>query len=554
MVVGAEKLGAGYAVERGRLADHALGQAPAAAVARRAAAALERRARRHVADRAAARRFATRSSATTSASATGSTSSPGSPAGRRSTAAPTLPWAERIELDLWYVEHRSRARRPEDPAPDAARALRRHLQGRDGWLEACRVARRLARSPRSARSSSSLGAWNVRALPAGHGLRRRRPHRVRRRARPGRALPARRSASTTPRRATTSLAGLGRLGRGEARRRRAASRRAGAQRPLPARDGAARRGGSRASSGPAATGSRSARPRSSRFVPVDGRRPRRCSTPRRCRSSSRRSRSGSACARSPTARYAWALGVALGAAQLVRAFGLWTVARGRDRARSPGAAGASSRSSLVLAAVIPAPWYIHQQQTVRPAVAFNAAGVQEAAARDGGRSSFYVDPGLPAVVTAPYRPHFLNRALPTTYSELWGDYFGVWAWEGASARRRRRRAPPSSSSSRSSASCRRCSRSSAGSRSCSRRCAARRGSPSRCCRCSASLGYLYFAVTYPTPDGDVLKATYMLDDRGRLGARVRLRPRPAPRPAVAGRRWRCSALCALAELPFLLYG
>ena len=47
-----------------------------------------------------------------------------------------LPWAERIELDLWYVEHRSPARRPEDPAPDAARALRRHLQGRDRWLEA----------------------------------------------------------------------------------------------------------------------------------------------------------------------------------------------------------------------------------------------------------------------------------------------------------------------------------------------------------------------------------------------------------------------------------
>ena len=48
----------------------------------------------------------------------------------------TLPWAERIELDLWYVEHRSALRRPEDPAADAARALRRHLQGRDRWLEA----------------------------------------------------------------------------------------------------------------------------------------------------------------------------------------------------------------------------------------------------------------------------------------------------------------------------------------------------------------------------------------------------------------------------------
>ena len=46
----------------------------------------------------------------------------------------TLPWAERIELDVWYVEHRSTSRRPEDPAADAARALRRHLPGRDGRL------------------------------------------------------------------------------------------------------------------------------------------------------------------------------------------------------------------------------------------------------------------------------------------------------------------------------------------------------------------------------------------------------------------------------------
>ena len=30
-----------------------------------------------------------------------------SPAGRRSTAARRCPWAERIELDVWYVEHRS---------------------------------------------------------------------------------------------------------------------------------------------------------------------------------------------------------------------------------------------------------------------------------------------------------------------------------------------------------------------------------------------------------------------------------------------------------------
>ena len=45
-----------------------------------------------------------------------------------------LPWEERIELDVWYVEHRTPLARPEDPRADAARALPRHLQGRDGRL------------------------------------------------------------------------------------------------------------------------------------------------------------------------------------------------------------------------------------------------------------------------------------------------------------------------------------------------------------------------------------------------------------------------------------
>ena len=48
----------------------------------------------------------------------------------------TLPWAERIELDVWYVEHRSPLTRPADPRAHAARALRRHVQGRDRRLEA----------------------------------------------------------------------------------------------------------------------------------------------------------------------------------------------------------------------------------------------------------------------------------------------------------------------------------------------------------------------------------------------------------------------------------
>ena len=48
----------------------------------------------------------------------------------------SLPWHERIELDLWYVEHASLAARPEDPQADRAdgRRRRRALPRRDRRL------------------------------------------------------------------------------------------------------------------------------------------------------------------------------------------------------------------------------------------------------------------------------------------------------------------------------------------------------------------------------------------------------------------------------------
>ena len=41
---------------------------------------------------------------------------------------------------------------------------------------------------------------------------------------------------------------------------------------------------------------------------------------------------------------------------------------------------------------------------------------------------FYTDLGTPQVVTAPVRPNYANKLLPTAYTETWGDYFGIWAW------------------------------------------------------------------------------------------------------------------------------
>src|SRR5206468_9549090 len=46
-------------------------------------------------------------------------------------------------------------------------------------------------------------------------------------------------------------------------------------------------------------------------------------------------------------------------------------------------------------------------------------------------ASFYVDPGLPGAFTTPYRPHFVNRAWPETYADMWGDWYGVFAWSRA---------------------------------------------------------------------------------------------------------------------------
>ena len=173
--------------------------------------------------------------------------------------------------------------------------------------------------------------------------------------------------------------------------------------------------------------------------------------------------------------------------------------------------------------------------------------------------SFYVDPGLPDVITTPYRPHFLNRALPTTYAELWGDYFGVWAWHAARRRAGRRRQPSraaaaSSCCRRSSGCCRRCSPWSAGCAFARRRCAARRGWRSRCCRRSASSVPLLRGrlLLRRLPDGDLLKATYMLTTTAgwALGFGYAL-------DRLRGRLWwltsRCSRSAPLVELPFLFY-
>ena len=124
----------------GRPADHAHRPAPPPALDRRAAAALERRPRRHERDRAAADARATRSSATTSASAGGSRSSRGSPAGRRSTAAHRCPGRTGSSWTSGTSSTAPRRSTCEILRAHAARPVQRHVQGRDRRLEPQRLA------------------------------------------------------------------------------------------------------------------------------------------------------------------------------------------------------------------------------------------------------------------------------------------------------------------------------------------------------------------------------------------------------------------------------
>lgn len=237
--------------------------------------------------------------------------------------------------------------------------------------------------------------------------------------------------------------------------------------------------------------------------------------------------------------YRWQLavacGVALGLAQLVRAFSLWTFA-----AIAIAFAAARAWRPLVVVvvatAVVTAPWYI--RQTVEYGDPVFDRPTPEESIWERRPASFYVGLGLPDVLTDPIRPHYLNRALPMTYSDVWGDYFGVWRGSRATQSFlgllptalalagwllllfRSARAPP---------------------------------------RLAVALlpglgllGFLYFTVSYPTPDGDVLKASYMLTTAPawalafgvgleRLPGRIRL--------AAAA----VLAVSALIAVPFLVY-
>jgi 4-amino-4-deoxy-L-arabinose transferase-like glycosyltransferase len=257
---------------------------------------------------------------------------------------------------------------------------------------------------------------------------------------------------------------------------------------------------------------------------------------------------------------AFGLGLALGAGEMVRQFSLWTLAvvvlaflfafwvrRGERRALV---------RTLVLVfvgcALVAGPWYGYRAVNYANAV-FDRPHVDKPL-WDRRPARFYFDPALRDVFVRPYRPYLTNLAVPQTYTDIWGDWYGVFSWSRPTEVK-----PPPAARAWLSAQMvlgivptavavvgwlvllwR----------------ALRRRRPEQLLVALLPLagiaGYLYFTVSYPTPDGDVLKPTYMLSTLGAwalcfgwFADRLALR---SPR-LVAG----VLGITGLLVLPFVVY-
>ena len=257
------------------------------------------------------------------------------------------------------------------------------------------------------------------------------------------------------------------------------------------------------------------------------------------------------------------LGLALGAGQLVRAFSLWTfavcllalaAAALGDPGRRRKIIGAAA-ITVAATAVVAGPWYAYQARSYTNPI-FDRPQVAKPL-WERRPVEFYVGPGLPEVITQPFRPAFQNRFWPQLYAEWWGDWFGVYAWQAA-------KGDPGPGTRRELV-----AQSVVGLLPTGLAVAgwllllwgaARRlrRSPERLLVALLPLagiaGMLYFTVSYPTPDGDVIKATYMLTTLPAWAlafgaAAERLRPRRGGLLLAA-----LAAAAALVSLRFSLYG
>ena len=259
-------------------------------------------------------------------------------------------------------------------------------------------------------------------------------------------------------------------------------------------------------------------------------------------------------------RSALVLGLALGCGEMVRQFSLWTLAvvvlafLGAIVARTANRRALAVALAVTIAAcaVVALPWYVYRAQHYGNAVFDRPHSSKPLWDRRPAR--FYVDPGLPDLFTRPYRPHLVNLALPETYADLWGDWYGVFEWSNAT------QSKPSSA------------RNAwlvlqnvvgivptllavLGWLFLLGRSLRRRDAPLLLVALlplAGIAGYLYFTVSYPTPDGDVLKPTYMLTTLGAWGLCFAwlASTLAARRPRLV---YGMLAALAVVDLPFVIY-
>jgi hypothetical protein len=143
------------------------------------------------------------------------------------------------------------------------------------------------------------------------------------------------------------------------------------------------------------------------------------------------------------------LGLLTGAAQLVRSVGIWVLAVTCASLVVAALVATEERRAALRAlvvvgtvgVVVALPWYlVLEPHGVKP-VFRSAAGSPvrmlasvrspDTGARTTSHSLwFYLDPGLPEVITSPHRDAMRRRFWPILYADLWGDYYGNWAWSG----------------------------------------------------------------------------------------------------------------------------
>lgn len=138
-------------------------------------------------------------------------------------------------------------------------------------------------------------------------------------------------------------------------------------------------------------------------------------------------------------RWLFLLGLTLGAGQLVRASSLFTfaavalallaaLATPSFRRHMPLRRIGLAAAALALVAV---PWYARQIVTHKTQPGLSLSSLRFSPARPGGPPFFALS--LDDVFNRPVRPFYKTEVLPETYTEIWGDWMGSFAWSGYSA-------------------------------------------------------------------------------------------------------------------------